>query len=244
MRCGRVGWWLGWSVGLSVLAACGGTRSVETPVLVDEAADSAWVGEPDFRWHLSGDRRVAPQQVFSGVGRIWVQWHPHQTPPTILAQSEGPWRVVSHRQHGQYTVIEGVWPRLRFQGGKLAAYATHHNDAADRQTCFDALSAVESSGQRSRFQINTSDRTIRQALNRWATEHHWYFDDAHWALPYDLPVTAPATFEGDFMSAVAQLLAAADIAGQPVRACFYANHVLRVIPGAQSCDPGGVKGDK
>ena len=64
-------------------------------VVKDTAIDDAFVqavdhfvvvGDPDFNWHLSGDRRVAPRQVFSDARRIWLQWHPHQAIPTVFAQ--------------------------------------------------------------------------------------------------------------------------------------------------------------
>lgn len=227
-----------------LLTGCASLRADDAPRAEKVIDQASWVEAPDFGWHLSGDRRVAPRQVFSGSGRVWIQWHPHQAVPTLFVQAEeGPWRLVAHRQQGQYTIIEGDWPRLRFQGGPLVAYATHRGDVVEQPLCQPGQSQT-SVGQRQRFEARVSDRTIRQALNRWATEHHWYFEDAHWALPHDFPVTAPAVFEGDFAAAVDQLLAAVEVSGQPVRACFYANHVLRVIPGAQSCDPSGIKGDR
>src|SRR5690606_21602452 len=42
------------------------------------------IGEPDFNWYMSGDRRVAPLQVFSDQWRIWLQWHRGQPIPSVL----------------------------------------------------------------------------------------------------------------------------------------------------------------
>jgi len=196
-------------------------------------------GEPDFNWHLSGDRRVAPRQVFSDQGRIWLQWHPHQAVPTVFVQQVGGWRVIEQRPQGQYTVIEGPWQQLRFQGGHLQAMAQYQQSAPTVAPC-PAPSAPRGSG----FDVRVSDGTIRQTLRRWSTQANWFFDDAHWSLNVDFPITAPATFDADYETAVRGLLESTRVAGQSVKPCFYANHVLRVIPAAQSCDPMADQGDR
>lgn len=197
------------------------------------------IGDPDFNWHLSGDRRVAPRQVFSDVRHIWLQWHAHQAVPTVFAQTGSHWQVVDVRTQGQYSIIDGQWSVLRFQGAQLRAEA-HHRLRPDCSPCKSAPVATSGRG----FELRVSDQTIRQALNRWALENNWYFDDAHWTLPVDLPVTAPASFSGDFAAAVEQLLQAVEAAGRPARPCFYANHVLRVIPKTAACEPGHEPGER
>lgn len=196
-------------------------------------------GDPDFNWHLSGDRRVAPRQVFSDARHIWLQWHPHQSVPTVFGQSGVQWQVLDLRTQGQYSIVDGQWSVLRFQGAQIQAHA-------HRRLSSDCLSLAKPAAQPNarRFELRVADRTIRQALNRWALESDWYFDDAHWTLPVDLPVTAPAGFSGDFSAAVEQLLHAVEGAGRPARPCFYANHVLRVIPKTASCEPSQGPGDK
>jgi hypothetical protein len=228
-------------VGAAFLAACSVQDTVLNPAPVTNGGNAAWVGNPDFNWHLSGDKRVAPRQVFSGGGRVWIQWHPNQSVPIIFARVFDQWSVVDARQHSQYSVIEGTPSELRFQGGKIVAYAVHR---ASSGVTVGGRFEPECPKPATYFELRVSDKTIRQALDRWATEHLWHFDDAHWDLPYDLPVTAPAKFGGDFSSAVEQLLSAVSISGRAVKACFYANHVLRVVPVAQSCDPASDKGDK
>lgn len=232
-----------------LLSLCAGMALVLTGCVVHdtslpELAGSAHPievieGEPDFNWHLSGDRRVAPRQVFSDQGRIWLQWHPHQAVPTVFVQQAGGWRVIDQHPQGQYTVIDGPWQRLRFQGGHLRAMAVYRPTAPASNPCPPA-SAPRGSG----FDVRLSDGTIRQALRRWSKQANWFFDDAHWSLTVDFPVTAPAMFSADFESAVQSLLASTRVAGQSVKPCFYANHVLRVIPTAQSCDPMANQGDR
>lgn len=201
----------------------------------------ALTGQPDFNWHLSGDRRVAPRQVFSDQGRIWLQWHPHQAVPTVFVEQFGSWQVVDQQPYGQYTVIDGPWQRLRFQGGQLQAMAVyrHASPALHAQPCVNVCPNTPKG-----FDVRLSDGSIRQALRRWSEQANWFFDDAHWSLPVDFPITAPATFHADFELAVRGLLESTRVSGQAVKPCFYANHVLRVIPASQSCDPMADQGDR
>jgi len=229
-------------IGVGLALAASGCVVKDTAIdgsFIQTADHGMVVGDPDFNWHLSGDRRVAPRQVFSDASHIWLQWHPHQSIPTVFAQSGVHWQVLDLRMQGQYAIVDGQWQVLRFQGAQLQAHA-HRRIRSD---CPPGPSSAPPPSAR-QFELRISDRTIRQALNRWALENNWYFDDAHWTLPVDLPVTAPARFSGDFAAAVEQLLQAVEGAGRPARPCFYANHVLRVIPKTASCEPGQTPGDK
>ncbi len=218
------------------------------------------IGEPDFDWYLSGDRRVAPLQVFSDDWRVWLQWHPGQPQPSILVLEQGGWQVALPRQHGKFSVLDGQWQQLRFQGGALRADARHGRqhklqDSRARSHASATQSSSANTGatnpihtpvvaqQLERLNVQLEDRTIRQTLIRWARDHQWRFDNSHWSVAVDLPVTAPATFEGDFIAAVRALLSATDISGRPLQPCFYANRVLRVISANESCDPTGRSGD-
>lgn len=231
-----------WGVLAIVLAGLSASCVVHETGLPEYAttgpSDQSMMGEPDFNWHLSGDRRVAPRQVFSDRGRIWLQWHPHQAVPAVFVEQPHGWQVIDQRQQGQYTVIDGLWRRLRFQGGQLLAMAVY------RPTAVDDACGKPCPGTGARFDLRLSDITIRQALRRWSDQANWFFDDAHWTLAVDLPVTAPASFDGGYESAVTQLLQSVRSAGESVKPCFYANHVLRVISAAQSCDPMTATGDR
>ncbi len=87
------------------------------------------------------------------------------------------------------------------------------------------------------FELRIKDRTLRQALVRWAKQAQWVFAPEHWTLEVDFPIKAAARFEGGFESAVAQLLAAAQLNAHPLQACFYSNQVLRILAWPQACDP-------
>jgi hypothetical protein len=87
------------------------------------------------------------------------------------------------------------------------------------------------------FELRLKDRTLRQALMRWAKQAKWVFAPEHWTLEVDFPVKAAASFKGNFESAVVQLLTAAQLNAHSLQACFYSNQVLRVLASPQPCDP-------
>src|SRR5690625_1212323 len=58
-------------------------------------------------------------------------------------------------------------------------------------------------------------------------------------LEVDYPIMNTAQFQGPFEQSVEQLLKSAQLGAQPLRACFYSNQVLRIIPEPQSCLAGG-----
>lgn len=90
-----------------------------------------------------------------------------------------------------------------------------------------------------RYAVSPSDRTIRQALERWAGTAGWAFSSEHWAVDVDIPLVGAASFEADFKTAVRDLLAATELGDRPLQPCFYSNRVLRVVPYAQPCDRRG-----
>ncbi len=80
-------------------------------------------GKLDFGWRLSGDRAVAPLQVFSDTSRTWLQWLPGQMLPIILGASEQGEQVLTYLRQGPYTIIEGHWPTLMFRSARQQARA-------------------------------------------------------------------------------------------------------------------------
>lgn len=86
------------------------------------------------------------------------------------------------------------------------------------------------------WRIEPEDRTVRQALSRWAAQANWTFGPDQWELNFDLPIQAPAEFPADsFQEATQALSQAIAMTESPVRPCFYANRVLRMVPFARSC---------
>ncbi len=76
-----------------------------------------------FSWRLSGDRAVAPLQVFDDGRQMWLQFAPDQAIPAIFVNAEGAQgRPLPYRQEGAYVVLPGVWPSLVLRGGQLKSF--------------------------------------------------------------------------------------------------------------------------
>lgn len=87
------------------------------------------------------------------------------------------------------------------------------------------------------WKISPEDRTVRQALARWAGKAGWTFGPDQWEVNFDLPIQAPAEFEAEsFQEATQALSQAVAMTESPIRPCFYGNRVLRVVPFTRSCN--------
>lgn len=117
---------------------------------------------------------------------------------------------------------------------KQTLAASVESSAAPRTT-----SRAGSSAPQQRFSLGPDDETLRQALQRWAQQVGWHFDNSHWALEVDYPIMNKAQFTASFPDAVEQVLDSVRLGAQPLRACFYSNQVLRIIPESHSCHPTG-----
>ncbi|MGE4371026.1 MAG: TcpQ domain-containing protein [Burkholderiaceae bacterium] len=99
-----------------------------------------------------------------------------------------------------------------------------------------ALNPVAPVKATKRYAVSPADKTLRQALVRWAGDAGWTFGVEHWAVDADIPLAGSAHFDGEFTVAVRHLLAATELSERPLQPCFYSNQVLRVVPYAQACD--------
>ncbi|ARP82896.1 hypothetical protein CAL12_20150 [Bordetella genomosp. 8] len=87
------------------------------------------------------------------------------------------------------------------------------------------------------WRLGPQDKTVRQALARWAKDASWTFGPEQWEVAFDLPIEASADFPAaSFEEATQALTSSIALTDSPVRPCFYANKVLRIIPFNQSCD--------
>jgi hypothetical protein len=84
--------------------------------------------------------------------------------------------------------------------------------------------------------VTGEDSTVREVLQRWAKQAGWTFNPEHWTPSVDIPLTASATFQGDFISAVQAFVSATELGDTPLQPCFYTNHVLRIVNFNESCD--------
>ncbi|OZI26058.1 hypothetical protein CAL26_01510 [Bordetella genomosp. 9] len=90
------------------------------------------------------------------------------------------------------------------------------------------------------WHLGPQDKTVRQALARWAKDANWTFGPDQWEVSFDLPIEASADFPAaSFEEATQALTNSIALTDSPVRPCFYANKVLRIIPFNQSCDRSG-----
>ena len=202
--------------------------TVETPV-----------GKLDFGWRLSGDRSVAPLQIFSDASRIWLQWGTQQTVPALIGLDAHAERVLPYRVQGPYTVIDGHWSQLQFRAGSLQARAR-------RVVAPSASSPVAPSSPTPRdptpiassviYAVTPKDLHLRQALGRWASIGGWRFQPEHWVVDVDIPLTAGADFTDDFIDSVRALVSATELSDRPLQPCFYSNRVVRIVPLSEHCD--------
>lgn len=81
----------------------------------------------NFDWQLSGDRQVAPVQVFDDGSTTWLHFLPDQILPAIFQHSDQGDRLLSPVRQGEYHRLDGLWPELRFRGGALTATARKHD---------------------------------------------------------------------------------------------------------------------
>ena len=212
----------------------------------DQTAVQSPVGKLDFGWRLSGDRSVAPLQIFSDATRTWLQWSPQQILPALIGLGEQGERVLSYRQQGPYTVVDGHWLQLQFRAGSRQARARRlvaaPAIASPPTPPVDAASVIQKPADTppvastSVYTVTPKDQHLRQALSRWASIGGWRFQPDHWVVDVDIPLTAGAEFSDDFIDSVRALVSATELSDRPLQPCFYSNRVLRVVPVSEHCD--------
>lgn len=208
----------------------------------------------DFDWRLSGDRQVAPVQVFDNGRQTWLQFAPGQVVPAIFIAHGGVEQPAPYTRHEPYIVVQGKWPALLMRGGGLQARAdylgapvqpTGSDSTAAASVPASGLPAGQVSSSASlpsapasskAYRVGQADENMRRTLARWATLAGWTFHPEHWAVDVDIPLAGTADFSGDFKESVRELLATTELGERPLQPCFYGNRVLRVVPLSEACD--------
>ncbi|HUH86633.1 MAG TPA: TcpQ domain-containing protein [Pusillimonas sp.] len=72
-----------------------------------------------FSWRLSGNRAAGPQQVFDDGRSTWLQFDARHPIPAIFARTAQGDQLLSYRRHGEYVVLDGVWPVLVLRAAGL-----------------------------------------------------------------------------------------------------------------------------
>jgi len=189
-----------------------------------------------------------PPAIFTGA--------PHEARLAAVAW-QGGYAVVSGTARDFTLRIGDVFARVRYEGraprsegggfdaevppglserALVPGAAGRARVAADADVAGDARSRPAAVQPPSLYEATPADRTMRQALARWAKAAGWTFQDEHWAVDVDIPLVGAARLGTDFKSAVRELLASTELSWRPLQPCFYSNRVLRVIPYAESCD--------
>lgn len=134
------------------------------------------------------------------------------------------------------------------QAAAAAQLAAAEAAAAEAQAAADARIAAEAEAiaiaeeqaatpQAYTWSVSPADGTIRQALMRWANDAGWTFGAEQWEVSFDIPITAPADLaSGSFEDGVQALVEAVSLSETPVRACFYSNHLVRILNYNTLCD--------
>lgn len=103
-----------------LLSACAG--GPEWSLLIKpKPANVAAAAQYSFAWRLSGDRAVAPLQVFDNGRRMWLQFGSARALPAIFERRPSGDRPVPYTREGPYVVLQGVWPLLVLRGGRLSS---------------------------------------------------------------------------------------------------------------------------
>lgn len=76
------------------------------------------------------------------------------------------------------------------------------------------------------FSLLKSDKTVKNALERWTSQVGWQLD---WDVAIDFPIRFEANYGGDFEMAINGLLASLEATDYPVQSCGYSNNILRVV---------------
>lgn len=105
--------------------------------------DGAPVGKYDFDWQLSGDPAVAPLQVFSGEGRIWLQFAPGRTPPALFGRTADGMQPLPYRRQDPYVIVDGLWPVLVLRGGHHEARVRRHGPRVAEDTGRDVRTEAD-----------------------------------------------------------------------------------------------------
>lgn len=92
---------------------------------------TALAGSYDFNWRLSGEPALAPLQVFSGLGRIWLQFPPGRTPPAFFAKTATGMQPLPYQSLEPYLVIEGEWDVVVLRGAHQVAQIERYIPAGD-----------------------------------------------------------------------------------------------------------------
>ncbi|HWL30439.1 MAG TPA: TcpQ domain-containing protein [Burkholderiaceae bacterium] len=95
-----------------------------------------------FAWRLSGDRAVAPLQVFDNGKQTWLQFAPGQPVPALFRHDDTGDLPLPYTREGPYVVLAGVWPRLVLRGGHLRSMAEKLDESGSAHAPVSGMPAI------------------------------------------------------------------------------------------------------
>lgn len=98
-----------------------------SPALAQAAAPGLY----DFAYRVSGDRRVAPVQVFDDGQSTFVQFKAGQTVPAIFRVGEGGEQLAPSTVRGGYVVLAGTANEWVMRIGSVVSAARYEGDAPE-----------------------------------------------------------------------------------------------------------------
>src|SRR3546814_18937163 len=104
---------------LGMLPGCAGMHDWPSFVRDRLGAGNDVAGQFNFDWMLSGDRAVAPLQVFDDGRRTWLQFAAQQPVPAIFKHGTKGDRHLAYVQKGPSVVLSGVCSTLVLRCGPL-----------------------------------------------------------------------------------------------------------------------------
>jgi len=124
----------------SMIFACltgclAGSLTSQDTAAAASAPPTVPVGQYHFGWKLSGNRAVAPLQIFDDGHRTWLQFLPGQPAPAIFARlPQGDQLLTPAAGQGGLFMLDGVWPQLILRGGSLQSVALRLTPGAEIPT--------------------------------------------------------------------------------------------------------------
>lgn len=119
-----------WLRSACVLLALQGTADVALASARPASSEAA--SAYDFAYRLSGDRRVAPVQVFDDGRTTWLQFQPGQTLPAVFVAGSteaSAGQLASYTQQGPYLVLNGTANAFVLRIGAITARADYTGSA-------------------------------------------------------------------------------------------------------------------
>ncbi|NYT61345.1 TcpQ domain-containing protein [Alcaligenaceae bacterium] len=113
-----------------LLSACASMPDWSELIAVKKTSIATPASVYSFAWRLSGDRAVAPLQVFDNGRQTWLQFAPQQPLPAVFEHTAAGDRPLRYTREGPYMVLQGVWPALVLRGGHLKSLVQRQDGAA------------------------------------------------------------------------------------------------------------------